>query len=256
MFWRKSKMNKKILILMIGIFILIPFITAESIGVFKQNQETQITNYCSTSDCTYANITRIILPNGTINTINEEMTQTGYNFNYSYTPTELGTYKFSSCSNPSGVNVCEEDRFEVTPTGSPQESIQLWTRIFLILFSLSVIIFIQVQSNRMNYDQWYSKMHQKWESKNTIKWAFSALGYNLMKNSYFLSYLVGLVGLLILTETTVFFNITSAIDIMKIVLGIYSWSAIVVTLIFFSQVQEWFTQWIKDIQNIKWGFEK
>ncbi|MFW6174114.1 MAG: hypothetical protein ACOC5T_10265, partial [Elusimicrobiota bacterium] len=55
-------------------------------------------------------------------------------------------------------------QFEVTPTGSPNESIQLWTRIFLILFSLSIVIFIQVQSNRINYDQWYSKMHQRWES--------------------------------------------------------------------------------------------
>jgi hypothetical protein len=140
-------MNKKILILMIGIFILIPFITAESIGVFKQNQEMQITNYCSTSDCTYANITRIILPNGTINTINEEMTQTGYNFNYSYTPTELGTYKFTSCSNPSGVNVCEEDRFEVVEqekTGVFAFNFNETTNIiiYLILFTLSILTFI------------------------------------------------------------------------------------------------------------------
>lgn len=140
-------MNKKIMILMIGIFLLMPFITAENIGIFKQNSEMQITNYCSTSDCTYANLTRIILPNGTINTINEEMTQTGYDFNYSYTPTELGTYKFTTCSNPSGVNVCEEDTFEITPSGnSGSNNIFFYIIILVLGYTLNLLGFFNRNS--------------------------------------------------------------------------------------------------------------
>jgi hypothetical protein len=136
-------MKKLLLTFILGMFLL-TFVSAESIGTFKQNQEIQITQYCSTADCTYANLTRIVFPNGTIENINEEMTKTGNNFNYSYLPLDLGTYTFTTCSNPNGVLVCEEDNFEVTPSGnSGAENIIFFVIIYILLYGLTLFLFFK-----------------------------------------------------------------------------------------------------------------
>jgi len=169
---------------------------------------------------------------------------------------DLGTHAFYIWCNNTYLGGEVRGTFEVTPTGEPKDNIQLYSRIFLILLSILLVILIQINSKKINYDNWYSKLAKRYEKKNWVKFGLSALGYNLMKNSWIFSYLVGLLGLLILTELTFFFNITSALGIMKIVLGLYSWSAIVVSLIFFSQVQEWIVGWLDDLQNLNWGIDK
>ena len=117
---------------------LITLVSATNIGIFKQNTEMQITNFCSTGDCTYANLTSIILPSGTVNYINEFMTQTENDFNYTYTPTQIGTYTFKTCSNPEGASVCESDTFEVTPNGFINN---IGFYIMWIILSLGIIYF-------------------------------------------------------------------------------------------------------------------
>jgi len=121
---------------------LITLVSATNIGIFKQNTEMQITNFCSTGDCTYANLTSIILPSGTVNYINEFMTQTENDFNYTYTPTQIGTYTFKTCSNPEGASVCESDTFEVTYSGQIASSSQ--GIIYIILFGVMLFVFVMV----------------------------------------------------------------------------------------------------------------
>jgi hypothetical protein len=132
-------MKKLLIILMMGIM-MFGIVSAESIGVFKQNQEMQITNYCSTADCTYANLTRIILPNSTIINVNEEMTQIGNDFNYSYTPTLIGTYSFNTCSNPSGESVCDSDTFEVTTSGTQLNGSKTALNLGLLFLMLCLFV--------------------------------------------------------------------------------------------------------------------
>lgn len=144
--WGTSKRITLVISLIIMILILgVNLVSAESIGTFKQSDEMQITNYCSTADCTYANLTRIKLPNGTVQNLNAEMTQTGYNFNYSYTPDLIGTYYFTTCSNPTGENVCEEDSFEVTLTGkySGINQSAVYIPLIILLFGIAgVFLFL------------------------------------------------------------------------------------------------------------------
>jgi hypothetical protein len=102
---------------------------------FQINQEMQITNFCASADCTYANLTRIISPNGTITYPNVEMTKNGNNFNYSYIPIELGTYSFTTCSNPEGIQFCETDSFDVTSTGSGG------SLLFIIIITFIAVLF-------------------------------------------------------------------------------------------------------------------
>jgi len=169
--------------------------------------------------------------------------------------TEPGIYAVTLWCNTTDLDGYITAFFEANTSGEPSNSLQLYSRIFLIILLISGIIIIQWNRKRINYEQWYSKMATQYQEKNLFKWGLSALGYNLMKNSYIFSYLIGLFGMLVLTEITLLFNITSALSLMKIMLALYSWAALAVVIVFFSQVQEWFKGWIKDIQDLSWGWE-
>ena len=131
-------MNKKILIFMALAFMLVvPFVSADSLGTFKQNQEMQITNYCSDGTCTYMNLSSIILPNGTKINHNAAMTKNVQDFNYTYTPTLIGEYEFNTCGNPSGSVICDSDTFESTPSGFVGT---LGFYILILILSLGIII--------------------------------------------------------------------------------------------------------------------
>jgi len=132
-------MNKILIFAILGMFLisLAPLISADSIGTFKQNEGMQITNYCSVGTCTFMNLTSIKYPNGTLYNTNAEMTKNGQNFNYAYTPTELGTYTFNTCGDPSGNYICDSDTFESTPSGFIGT---LGFYILILILSLGIII--------------------------------------------------------------------------------------------------------------------
>ena len=98
-------------------FSLIGNVSADSIGNFKQLEEMQITNYCRSADCSVATLSTIISPTGKVEYIDEEMDKVENDFSYNYTPTEIGTYIFKTCSNPRTMPICDSDTFEVTPSG-------------------------------------------------------------------------------------------------------------------------------------------
>ena len=140
-------MEKKILLLIFGLF-LISVVSATNIGTFKQGQQMQITNFCNIGDCSYANLTTIALPNGTINYINLVMTKNGQNFNYSYVPKDLGTYNFNTCSNPNGIKICDSDSFTITPSGKSfniQQSLLTYLSFFGILLLFGLCVFFAMK---------------------------------------------------------------------------------------------------------------
>lgn len=229
--------------------------SATDLGTGKENVCVDLYQFCPS--CSGVNFTSMKYPNQTILYYNLDMDKKGYDFTYNFCETsQTGDYFYTTCGDPNGVEECKTFSFGITPTGEPKNNTQLFSRIFLIILSIVLVILIQRNSKNVNYDKWYDKLTRKYQDKNYVKWGLGALGYNFMKNSWIFSYLTGLFGLLILTDLTYFFNISSALEIMKIILGIYSWSAIAVSLIFFSQVQEWIVEWIKDIKDMNWGVGK
>lgn len=237
-------MNKSLITLGILLLFLVGVMSFVSSATYQSDKELNLKIPTNESGC----FITVSYPNSTI-FIQEQPMQENIGYaNYTIDSTLVSTFgEYTAYTN------CSTVTFLVTQSGEPKDLTQLLTRIFLILFLLTLIIFIQVSDKRINYDQWYNKIHQKYQTKNWVKFSLAAVGYNMMKNSYIFSYLAGLLGLLILTDLVVFFNITAAIEVMKIVFGIYAWSAILVSLIFFSQVQEWITEWVKDLQDINWG---
>ena len=137
-------MRKQFLILFLGmVLVSLAFVSAANIGTFKEGDSIQLTNYCSTGDCTYANITQVVFPDGTIDNINKPMTQTGQNFNYTFSNTsEVGTYTFKTCSDPSSTVVCDSDTFDITVNG---QTFTTGTSVFYIaLLGIIVFLFIVV----------------------------------------------------------------------------------------------------------------
>ena len=108
-------MKDKLLTIILGIFLLViaPLVSADSIGRFDLNETFQITNYCSSADCTFMNLTSITLPSGSVVYYNVEMTQNIQEFNFTYAGETYGTYSFMTCADPKGIDWCEVDSFEV-----------------------------------------------------------------------------------------------------------------------------------------------
>lgn len=134
-------MNKLFPFMILGMFLLtlVPLVAADNIGTFKVNEPMQLTNYCIEGTCTYMTLGVITTPSPNSERINVSaaMTQNGQNFNYSYTPTKLGIYTFTTCGNPGGNLICDSDTFESTSSGSEGSN------FFIILITaLAVIFFI------------------------------------------------------------------------------------------------------------------
>jgi len=132
-------MNKILTTILLGLF-LFSFVSAENIGNFRVNESFQITNYCATSDCSYMNITSITSPSGQVVYYNEEMTKNEQEFNYTYTPLELGIYNFKTCADPESTVRCESDEFTVSPTG--KELTYSKSILYTIIIVMSLLVFL------------------------------------------------------------------------------------------------------------------
>ena len=142
---KELKMNRILLTLILGLF-LISFISAESIGTFKQNQNVTLPQLCST--CTYINITSITYPNGSLIISNIAMTKDGSYFTYNLTndyTTTLGTYGVNGIGNDvdcSASGCVWAYTFEITPNGLSQSTSQgIGSAIFLVLMIILMFVF-------------------------------------------------------------------------------------------------------------------
>jgi len=114
----KIKMKKIFTLLLLGMFMISLASAEDNIGSFKPDNEFNITNYCSTADCTYMNLESITYPDGTVIFLGTSMDQIGQEFTYNFSSEELGKYYFRTCADPRGNEMCERDYFIINPTGS------------------------------------------------------------------------------------------------------------------------------------------
>lgn len=130
-------MKKVLLYIIIGIF-LISFISASSLGVFKQYDCVSLYQLCD--NCTYVNITTVTYPNSTILTLNALMTKTGVDYNYSFCETTpIGDYSYKVCGDKNGIFTCENIDFIVTGNG---QAPNVGTTTFLIVLALAIVLLL------------------------------------------------------------------------------------------------------------------
>ncbi len=245
-------MNKNIYIFF-TLVLFISFVSA-TLSTYPSKQVNEEFNFTQTcQDATYITLSTIITPNST-DTTNINMTSTGAgSFVYNYTPILVGTYDFNGisdgCLNTFAVSV------EITPNGKTYSTGDSLIYIFVALFFVAMMLGFHRLSKAVNYENWYESIKEKYITRNSVKWVLGAISYNIMTNSYIVYFLLGLPIILILTDLTFLFNVTSIALYMQSLLYIYVVFIIVLGIVFLSYAQEWFMDFIEDIQNIDWGIE-
>lgn len=113
------KIMKRSILIIVLLLAVLPMINAEvqTLGTYKQNTCVSLVQTCT--NCTYVNLTSVSIPTSGITTLEAPMTQTGYNYNYTYcTTSALGKYIATTCGDVDGVNTCVSYDFLITPSGS------------------------------------------------------------------------------------------------------------------------------------------
>jgi len=240
---------KKQLLLIFIFALTLSFISADYLGTFKVNEPMEITNYCNSGSCTYITLESIEYPNKTISYINMNMTKVGQTYNYSFTPTSLGTYYFVSCGD-STIDICDKDSFFVNFGGE-----EIPTSIMIILLIFFCLLFVGYYSlnGKINYDKWYDSISNKYQHRNFVKFVLSAIGYNFIKNKFSNYYFLGFPIIIILTDLILTYNINSLNILAENLIFVYSLGIIVVAITFIGLFQELIVKLIKDASDNSWG---
>jgi len=223
-------MKKNIFIfIIIGIF-LISFVSAESTGTFKLNEPMQITNFCEKGTCTYMNLTSIKTPNSTLLIINSPMTQNFQDFNYSYTPTELGVYNFITCGNPAGLIICDSDSFESTFSGKDNN---IWAYIISLIVPILLLIgtvWLNRKYDKQARDTLYKKLvigfFNAKKNKNRVDFAtmmMYLLAYGILDMMFVLYYLDVMLLIFVFKDLVVSFGINTFTELLPNLIKVSLW---------------------------------
>ena len=245
--------NKKFYTLFLLVF-LISFISASTLQTYKPqevNIEFNFTQICQ--DATFSTLSTIITPNST-ETININMTPTGGgSYNYNYTANQIGRYDFTGISD--GCLRTFAVFVDVTADGNTYDTGDSLIRIFVAIFFILMMVGLHRISKGINYDQWYENIKEKYITRNFVKWSLAAIGFNIMKNSFIIYFMLGLPIMLILVDLVFIYNITSIATYIQVLLYFYIVLITVLGIVFLSYAQEWFMDFIKMIEDIDWGIE-
>lgn len=249
-------MNKKLFILLVCLLFLPSFSSSLSIGTFEQGKEMQITNYCSSGDCTYVNLTSIIYPNGSIFDVNIAMTNHNQLFSYNYTPTDLDVYYFTTCGNPGGESVCDQDEFTITKTGYVDVLPYIYINFILLLLLSGFLILVIILHSKIDFEQWNEKIISRYKDTNPVKVLFCGLLYCFMKDTFFIYYLIGWPILIVINDIMYTFNITAIYTLLSNMIDLYSIGIYIVGLLFIGMAYQFLKETWNSYENMKWGVEQ
>jgi len=137
-------MKKQTKNVIIGFMFILCFITlldintvSASLGSFEQGDCVNIKTILNS---TYVNISSLSFPNSTIALTNQQMTKSGYSFNYSFCNTStLGIYIYDYFDDQGNVYVND---FEITQTGYKQTTSEaIGSAVFLFLILALTVLF-------------------------------------------------------------------------------------------------------------------
>jgi len=98
-----------------------------------------ISLYQLCDSCSYVNISSIRFPNGTVLNLNQAMTKTNSDYNYSFCDTSLlGGYSYSVCGDKTGEFKCEKLEFDSTPSGKESNSSTIVFFLFIIIMIYAI----------------------------------------------------------------------------------------------------------------------
>lgn len=155
-------MEKIMLVLMLGLALI--SLASAAPGIYTQDDNITLLQTCD--NCTYINITTIVLGNKTTIEFNEVMTKVGsvYNWtlNSNYT-SSLGTYVINGLGDDDGEETIWTYNVEVTPSGSETTTGNAIITFVAVLFFFILGALALVGGNK--------------QSKKPIKWTFMLFGF-------------------------------------------------------------------------------
>jgi len=247
------KTSKLLLFLFIGMF-LISFASSTIYwkDEVKQGECIDLDQSCPT--CTYVNITMIQYPNGTSLFDVYEMDKNGNKFNYTFCNTTLlGNYHVTLEGDKDNVTTTEEGYFDVTINGETLDTQTVLVQIILISFFISLGFIVYFVTNKVDLEKWNNSILKKYQNRNYVKLVLSSIGYNLLKNSFIIYYLIGFPILTALVEISYAYSLLSLLEIFKVIMIVYSIGVILIGIVFFSYVQEWVIDLLEQVKNECWG---
>lgn len=163
-FKKQTMKNKLVLVLLLGMFLIsfAPFVNANNfanlqtecsfIGTFEQDNEMETWQTCS--NCNYVTLVSIILPNGSIENYNTNMTQTSTLYSYTYSPQLIGQYYYSVIGDKNGIVDEETLCFESTYTGEEPNT----TQGIVLLAQLGIVALLFGFGRIFDKKKWKIKM--------------------------------------------------------------------------------------------------
>lgn len=229
------------------------FASAETF-ILNEEADLKVTclndGYCSASAICNININN---PVGIVITNNQNMTNQNSFHNYTFTPNETGQYSVTGFCEDGAYSKQIDFYFDVTVTGEAIGISQALINILLMLFFVGLGVGFHYIRKSVNFEQWYNRILQKYETKNFVKMILSALTFNIMKNSFIIYYLIGFPIMMIATSLSFSYNVNVLSGLMKVLMYIYGWGFALVGLAFLGYVQEWASDLIQRVEEMDWG---
>lgn len=144
------KTINKILICMILLIVILPIVSGLTIGTFKNGECVNLFQTCS--NCTYANITSVIYPNGTSIIGNVDMTKSGTYYSFKYCNTTLnGIYQVTGIGDPDAVVEVWNYDFVISPNGEDATEgkavFYIGLLIVLLVFLVGAVVIFMESEN-------------------------------------------------------------------------------------------------------------
>lgn len=137
-------MNKLIISLML-VMVCLSFISAEqdSLGTYTKGQDIELLQICGT--CSYNNITSIVYPNSSHQTIDAAMTKRGMEYTHTLTDTnQIGTYSVNGFGDLDGT--AEAWAYDLEVTGSGRGGVDvIWILVIVMVLSIGLIAYGFIQ---------------------------------------------------------------------------------------------------------------
>ncbi len=214
-------MENKISIFILGILLIsLASVSAaqESLGVYEKDDCVNLIQLCG--DCTYNNITSIILPNTTRLILDIEMTQRGSEFNYTFCLTnEIGIYLVNGLGDLAGVDTVWAYEIEVTENGNERPGdtvIVLFSILFLIILASLTALILYTLAHTVEKDFDVKDLIFN-ISAYLVLWGVYVLGKEYIGNNFINTFLEWLINVGAIT------NVIFPLIIFVISITIWKW---------------------------------
>lgn len=244
--------------LIIPVIILFCMSFVLSTTTFQLNEEVNYRFRCYDDTGSYCSPTTVLLisveyPNGTNALDNISMTYQGTYFNVTLPTDAVGENYQVLINSPTSNNTITEFPYTVTPTGDNNGIPYILANGVLFFLLVGMIISIAIITRKIDFKKWKDKITKEYEDKNPFKVFFVGMLYSLMKDTFFIYYLIGWPLLLVIEDLLYTFNIVTLHNLIVNMIDVYTVGIYIVLFLFVGSTYQFLKGLWDDFENMKWG---